>query len=97
MLCPKFLQYPQITPMTIPLDLPPELEAELAKEAAQIKLPLSEYIMHLLSVRQVFNHPPKSGRELIAYWQAVGVIGSRPDITNPQKYASQLRSQAEFL
>lgn len=83
--------------MTITLDLPPELEAELSREAAQIKLSLSEYILHLLSVRQVFTHPPKTGAELIAYWQSAGVINSRPDIRNSQKYARQLRSDLEYL
>jgi hypothetical protein len=83
--------------MTITLDLPPELEAELSREAAQIKLSLSEYIVHLLSVRQVFTHPPKTGSELIAYWQSSGVINSRPDIRNSQKYARQLRCDLEYL
>ena len=83
--------------MTINLDFTPELEEELSKEAAQIKLPLSDYIVHLLSVRQVFNHPPKTGVELIAYWQAAGVINSRPDIGNSQKYARELRNFAQYI
>ena len=83
--------------MTINLDLPQELEEELSREAAQIKLPLSEYIVHLLSVRQVFNHPPKTGSELIAYWQASGVINSRPDFGNSQEYARELRKLAQYI
>ena len=83
--------------MTISLDLPKELEQELSTEAAQINLSLSEYIVHLLSVRQVFNHPPKTGEELIAYWQSAGVINSRPDLGNSQKYARKLRSLAQYI
>ena len=83
--------------MTINLDLTPELEEELSREAAQINLSLSEYIVHLLSVRQVFTQPPKNGAELVAYWQAAGVIKSRPNIRNSQKYARELRNLAEYI
>ncbi len=47
--------------MNINLDLPPELENELSTEASQLNLPLSEYILRILSVRQVIANPPKTG------------------------------------
>ena len=81
--------------MTISLNLPPDLENALNTEASQLNLPLSEYILHILSVRQVLNNPPKTGAELVAYWQNVGVINSRPDITDSQAYARNLRQEAE--
>ncbi len=68
--------------MSINLDLPPELENELFTEASRLNLPLSEYILRILSVRQVLANPPKTGAELVAYWQSEGVINSRPDITD---------------
>ncbi|WP_017316159.1 hypothetical protein [Mastigocladopsis repens] len=81
--------------MSINLNLPPELENELCTEASQLNLPLSEYILRILSTRQVLVNPPKTGAELVAYWQSEGIINSRPDITNSQAHARQLRHEAE--
>ncbi len=46
--------------MNISLDLPPELESELSTEASQLNLSLSEYILRILSIRQVLSNPPKT-------------------------------------
>ncbi len=81
--------------MSIRLDLPLDLERELSTEASQLSLPLSEYILRVLSVRPIVSHRPKTGAELVAYWQAEGVINSRPDITDSQVYARHLRHAAE--
>jgi hypothetical protein len=81
--------------VSINLDLPPELENELFTEASRLNLPLSEYILRILSVRQVLANPPKTGAELVAYWQSEGVINSRPDITDSQAYARKLRHEAQ--
>ncbi|MCF4969577.1 hypothetical protein [Nostoc sp. CMAA1605] len=81
--------------MNMNINLPPELEKELCNEASQLNLTLSEYILRVLSVRQVLVNPPKTGAELVAYWQSEGVIKSRPDITDSQAYARQLRHDAE--
>ncbi len=81
--------------MTISLDIPPELENALCIEAAELNLPLPEYILRLLSSRQILNNPPKTGAELVAYWQSEGIINSRPDITDSQVHARNLRHEAE--
>ncbi|GCL36091.1 MAG: hypothetical protein ACKO9I_13045 [Sphaerospermopsis kisseleviana] len=81
--------------MSINLNLPPELEKELHTEAEKLHLPLSEYILHILSTRKVADNLPKTGAELVAYWENEGVINSRPDITDSQVYARELRHQAE--
>jgi hypothetical protein len=81
--------------MSITLDLPQELESELATEAAQLGLPLSEYVLRLLSTRSLVGPSPTTGAELVAYWQREGVIGTRPDIIDSQAHARQLRHQAE--
>ena len=81
--------------MTISLDLPLELENELAAEASQLKLPLSEYILRVLSYHPFLQNPPKTGVELVAYWESIGVIDSRLDIADSQDHARQLRDQAE--
>ena len=79
----------------ITLELPSELEHELATEASQLKLPLSEYILRVLSFRPFLQNPPKTGVELVAYWESVGVVGSRADIANSQEHARNLRQDAE--
>lgn len=81
--------------MSINLDLPSELEDELSFEASQLKLPLTEYILRVLSLRLFLQNLPKTGAELVTYWENVGVINSRPDITDSQEYARRLRHEAE--
>ncbi len=81
--------------MSINLDLPTELESELSTEAERLNLPLSEYIQRILLMRQVLNNPPKTGAELVAYWHSVGVINSRPEITDSVAHARKLRHEAE--
>ena len=81
--------------MSITLDLPQELESALATEATQMGLSLTEYVLRLLSTRSLVESPPTTGAELVAYWQREGVIGARPDITDSQAHARQLRHQAE--
>jgi len=85
----------ELSVMTISLDLPVELENELSAEASQLKLPLSEYILRVLSFRPFLQNPPTTGVELVAYWESVGAINSRPDIADSQEYARRLRGQAE--
>ncbi len=41
--------------MSISLDLPLELEGKLCTEAARLNLPLSEYILRVLMMRQVLS------------------------------------------
>ena len=81
--------------MNINLELPLELEHELSTEASQLKLPLTEYILRVLAFRPVLQDPPQTGIELVAYWERMGVVGSRPDILNSQKYSRELREQSE--
>ena len=81
--------------MSITLDLPQELECELATEATQLGLSLTEYVLRLLSTRSLVSQLPTTGAELVAYWQREGVIGTRPEITDSQAYARQIRHQAE--
>ena len=81
--------------MNVSIELPSNLENELSAEASQLKLPLSEYILRVLSFRPFLQKPPKTGLDLVAYWGSVGVINSRPDIADSQAHARQLRDQAE--
>jgi hypothetical protein len=81
--------------MSITLDLPQELESELAAEATQLGLSLTEYALRLLVTRTRASHMPITGAELVAYWQREGVIGTRPEITDSQMHACQIRHSAE--
>ena len=81
--------------MNVSIELPSDLENELSAEASQLKLPLSEYILRVLSFRPFLQNPPNTGVELVAYWESVGVINSRPDITDSQEHARRLRDQGE--
>jgi hypothetical protein len=81
--------------MTLILELPRELEHELVNEAQQIGLSLPEYTLRLLWARPVLLMPPKTGADLVAYWQSAGLIGSRPDILDSQAHARHIRKQAE--
>lgn len=81
--------------MNISIELPSDLENELSTEASQLKLPLAEYILRVLSFRPFLQNPPKTGVELVTYWESVGVVGSQPNITDSQEHARRLRDQAE--
>ncbi len=81
--------------MSVTLDLPHGLEDELAAEAARLGLPLPEYILRVLSTTVATGDKPKTGADLVEYWQIEDVIGTRPDITDSQEHARQIRRRAE--
>ena len=80
--------------MSLVLELPDELETELAAEAARLGLTLPEFVLRLLSAGRPPCPAPRSGAELVAYWQGEGLLGSRTDITDSQAHARALRQQA---
>jgi hypothetical protein len=82
--------------MTLTLDLPPELETELATEAERLRLPLAEYILRVLAAGRPPNPMPRTGAELVAYWEREGLLGTRTDITDPVEHARALRKKAEM-
>ena len=81
--------------MTLNLNLSPELKHELCTEASQLNLLLTEYVLRIIAARQRLGNLPKTGAELVDYWQREGVINSRPDITDSQVYARNLRNEGE--
>ena len=83
--------------MTITLDLPGDLERMLEAEAARLGLPVAEYAVRILvESRPSHDHPEiATGAELVAYWEREGVVGSRPDITDPVAHARRIRAEAE--
>jgi hypothetical protein len=81
--------------MSITLDLPQELENELSAEATHLGLSLPEYILRVLSTGLIIGKTPKTGAELVGYWQNEGLIGTRPDIIDSQTRSRQIREEAE--
>jgi hypothetical protein len=81
--------------MSVAIDLPEELEKELSAEAAGLGLSLPEYVLRILSTGIVIGKRPKTGAELVEYWQSEGLIGTRPNITDSQLRARHIRDQAE--
>jgi hypothetical protein len=81
--------------MSVVFDLPPELENELATEAAQLGLPLPDYVLRLLTAGRASSPVPRTGGELLAYWKGEGLIGTRPEIADSQIHARVLREQTE--
>ena len=81
--------------MSLTLDLPQELESERAAEATRMGLSLSEYVLRLLSTRSFAGERLATGAELVAYWKREGLAGTRPEITDSQAHARQLRRKAE--
>ena len=81
--------------MTITLDLSPELEKQLAAEASRQGVPLSEYLVRVLSNGRQQVPSIHSGAELVAYWQQADVVCGRADIRDAQQHARDLRAEAE--
>lgn len=81
--------------MTLVLELPAELERELAAQAQALHLPLEEYAVRVLAGAGV--HAPKltTGADVVAYWKAEGLVGTRPDIADPAGHARAVRREAE--
>ncbi len=81
--------------MSLVLDLPPELETELTAEAARLGLPLPEYALRLLAGGCSLRPAPRTGGELLAYWQGERLVGTRPGIADASAHARVLREQAQ--
>jgi hypothetical protein len=81
--------------MSLVLDLPAELETELAAQAARLGLPLPEYVLRLLAGLRAPSPQPRTGAELLAYWQGEGLVGTRPEIADSPGHARALREQAQ--
>lgn len=81
--------------MSITLDIPEYLAGELTAEAKRLGLPLSDYVVTLIATGRIAGSLPKTGAELVAYWQEQGIVGSRPDIADSEAHARAVRQQAE--
>ena len=85
--------------MQLTLDLPQQLEDELSEEAARLGLSLPEYVLRLLSTERPRRESgvamPRTGAELVHYWQSEGMIGTRVTSVDSPELARMIRSEAE--
>lgn len=80
--------------MSITLELPEELENELSAEAEQLGISLPEYALRVITTSLVVANKPRSGAEFVDYWQNEGLVGARPDVSDNQEHARQVRKRA---
>jgi len=81
--------------MTLVLELPPELERNLSARAEELQLPLAEYPVRVLAWAGAPRPKVGSGAELLAYWKAHGLVGTKPQIADAAEHARALRHDAE--
>jgi len=81
--------------MGLVLELPSELEQELSAEASRAGLSLGEYVVQLLTAARSAAALPRTGADLVTYWQREELTGARPDITDSSAHARALRKQSE--
>ncbi len=81
--------------MGLTLELPIDLATDLAVEAARQGLTLADYALQVLALPRSPVPSIQCGKDLVTYWQAEGVVGSRTDIGNSQDYARGLREEAQ--
>ena len=81
--------------MSLTIELPPDLEAELAAEAATLRLPLHEYVVRVIAFGRPPHPMPRTGAEVVAYWEREGLLGTRTDITDPSGHVRNLREKSE--
>ncbi len=79
--------------MPLTIELPDGLAERLAGEAARRGLSLPDYAARLLEAAP--SRAALSGAEVVEFWRAEGLIGTRPDIADSQAEARRLREQAQ--
>lgn len=80
----------------VSLELPEELAAAPATEATRLGLSLPDYAAHLLASASPRPGHVRIGADLVAYWQAEGVVGTRADVADSQAHARSLRERAAW-
>jgi len=77
------------------VELPDDLADALTDEASRLGLSLPDYTVRLLTSVRPAVAAVQSGADLVAFWRAEGLVGSRPHIADSQAEARRLRDQAQ--
>jgi hypothetical protein len=83
--------------MTLSIELSEALEQRLQQEAAEHGMDAATLAQQL--IERGLSETFKTGEEIIAYWEAEGVLGAwadRTDIGDSSEYARKLRAKAEI-
>ena len=80
-------------PQTV--ELPDVLADALTDEASRLGLSLPDCAVRILSSARPSAASVRSGADLVAFWRAEGLVGSRPDIADSQSESRSLRDQAQ--
>lgn len=83
--------------MTLTLELSKDLEDALADRATDLGLSLPDYALQLLSSgsRARTEISPRTGAELVGYWEREGMVADRRDIGDSLEHARSLRRASE--
>ncbi len=82
--------------MGLLLDLPTELETELSAEAAQLGLPLSVYVLRILTEARNLSPSPRTSVNCSPWrGKAEALIGSRPVLGCAETCTRSLREQTQ--
>lgn len=81
--------------MPLTVELPDDLADALTEEASRLGMSLPDYALRLLASARPSAATIHSGADLVAFWRAEGLVGSRPDIADSQTEARRLREQAQ--
>lgn len=77
------------------VELPDDLADALTHEASRLGLSLPDYAVRLLTSARPSVASIHSGADLVSFWRAEGLAGSRPDLGDSQTEARRLRGQAQ--
>lgn len=77
------------------VELPDDLADTLNLEASRLGLSLHEYTLHLLTSVHFPAVSTLKGVDLVAFWQAEGLVGNHPEISDNQTESRKLGDQAQ--
>ena len=80
--------------MSLSIDVPQDLERDLSAAAAREGADTREFALRLLRAA-VLPEPVRTGKDLVAFWEAEHLVGSRSDVTDSQQHARAIRDAAE--
>lgn len=80
--------------MSLSIDVPHDLERELSAAAAREGVDPREFALRALRAA-IHSEAVRTGKDLVAFWEAENLVGSRPDIQDSQQHARAIRDAAE--
>jgi hypothetical protein len=63
---------------------------------SRIQMKARKWLESLSRGKSEAGDAPRTGKELVDFWQREGLIGTRTDIQDSQEYARALRAQADY-